>query len=82
MKFLYAEGNIVALARFYGEEAFVTVVSTEAEDREILLPLGALGHSGFAEDADVFGTPIQWQREDAHTVRLKAEAHKAYCIRC
>lgn len=82
MKFLYAEGNIVVLARFYGEEAFVTVVSTEAEDREILLPLGALGHSGFAEDADVFGTPIQWQREDAHTVRLKAEAHKAYCIRC
>ena len=82
MKFLYAEGGVIALARFTADEALVVVMSTEDADRSIRLPLGAVGAAAPAGDADLFGTPMRWSPADRHTVRFTAAAHTAFLMEC
>ena len=118
MKFLYADGGILSMARFtdcgvavpaagahsvrppettssgqqatgyggYAErvicppakpEAFVFVMSTEDEPREIRLPLAALGCTRPASDKDVFGTPRSWRPRDEKSISLTVPAHTA-----
>ena len=77
MKFLYAEGYIVAIARFLGDEAFVAVMSTDAEDREIELPFASIGAAGPREAKDVFGAPLRYLDG-----KLSVKAHQAYLFPC
>lgn len=79
-KFLYAEGGVLALARFTGERALVAVMSVSDRDEVIRLPLGALGAVRFAGERDVFGTPIEVLagKPDEHSVRMLVRAHKSY----
>jgi len=82
MKILYADGHIISIARFWEQEAFVCVISTEQEDKCIRLPLGALGASVPAGAADVFGRELIWEACDDHSISLKVEAHKSYLFSC
>ena len=83
MKFLYAEGGIVALARFTANEAIIVVMSTEDAEREIRLPLAALGAAAPAGEMDLFGTPMSWQpAADGKSVTFTARAHTAYLFDC
>lgn len=82
MKFLYAEGNILSIARFWGQEAFVCVISTEEEDRDIRLPLGAVGVVRPAGERDLFGYPLIFEDSDAHSVLMRVKAHQSYLFRC
>lgn len=82
MKFLYAAEQIVSLARFWGDEVFVSVMSTGEEDQKIRLPLGTVGAVCPDGEADVFGKAIVWRKLDDKAIELEVPAHQAYLLRC
>ena len=82
MKFLYAKGSIVALARFCGEEAFVMVISTSQETETIRLPLGAIGAVSPDDNQDIFGRRLNWKKADKHSIDLEIGAHQSYIWQC
>ena len=80
MKFLYAEGNVVAIARFYGKEAFVGVISTGRQDEVVKLPLGAIGAEGIKRE--IFGSALEWSVLDSNNIQLSVKAHQSYFMEC
>ena len=82
MKFLYAQGRILALARFDDKEAFVAIVSQEEDDKQIELALDSIGARLPEDGRDVFGKDITASKgSDGKTVlNIKAAS---YCLlRC
>jgi len=82
MKFLYAEGNVVAIARFCEEEVFVTVISTSDKTEKIRLPLGAVGAVSPKGNADIFGKNLVYHKADENGIELVVEAHQSYFMEC
>ena len=82
MKFLYAEGNVAAIARFWENEVFVGVISTEGQDVQITLPLGAVGASCPKGTADIFGKELEWKKPDDNHIVLTVRAHQSYFMEC
>lgn len=89
-KVLYADGRILAVARFYGEEIYVGVISMEEEDREILIPVSGVGAcpaSGtFEEDGkrimtDEFGEKLEISGVDEDGIRLNVKALGSYVFK-
>lgn len=82
MKFLYAKGYVVAIARFCKEEVFVSIISTSDKKEKICLPLGAVGAECPKSDKDVFGETLTYQKKDENSIELVVEAHQSYFIEC
>ena len=82
MKFLYADGRILALARFDEREALVGIVSLEEQEREISLPLGAVGARMPDSGTDLFGAVLHARQEDAHHIRLAVPPAGRLLLRC
>lgn len=82
MKFLYAEGSVVAIARFCREEAFVSVISTSDKNEKIRLPLGAVGAVKPKGKTDIFGKNLTYHQLDEKSVELVVEAHQSYFMEC
>lgn len=80
MKFLYAEKNVVAIARFHQDEAFVGVISTSGQDEEIRLPLGAIGAEGFKQE--LFGKTLETRKLNDNSIQLTVKAHQSYFMEC
>ncbi len=80
MKFLYAKGNVVAIARFYENEAFVGVISTGSADETIRLPLGAIGADVPARE--IFGKELEYRKLEDSSIELTVKAHRAYLMEC
>ena len=81
MKFLYAKGQVIALARFDREKAYIAVMSTDSEKQRIRLPIGALGLKRLTETKDIFGKEFTCTATDEKSIWLEVEAHQAYLIR-
>lgn len=77
MKFLWAENEILAIARFRRDEAFVAVMSVNAQPVEIAIPFAAIGAAGPEGSRDLFGRALCFRGG-----RLRVEAHQAYFFRC
>ena len=82
MKFLYAQGRIIALARFDDREALVAVVSGDERDGAIPLALGSIGAILPEDHRDFFGEELEAHVLDDRTVELQVPAGKSYLIRC
>lgn len=82
MKFLYAQQNVVAIARFCENEAYVGIISTNSQDVKIRLPLGVLGTAMPKSGYDLFGKPLEYTQADARSVELTVKAHQAYFMEC
>ena len=82
MKFLYAHGDVFAIARFWGEDILVGVISKSDEEETIRLPLGAAGGREPEEKCDLLGNPLSWQKCDDHAVSFRVEPHGSYLFRC
>ena len=82
MKILYAEDNVLAIARFWEHEAFVCVISTEGDDTAIRLPLAAVGAQMPSEKADIFGRELLMEACDPYSVTMQVKAHQSYLFRC
>ena len=80
MKFLYAENDVVAIARFNGSEVFVGVISTNDEDVTIRLPLGAVGAS--VPKKELFDRMPAFEACGEHAVSLTVKAHESYFMEC
>ena len=80
MKFLYAQGYVVAIARFCDDEVFVTVISASDKTEKIRLPLGAVGATEPKGKADVFGKTLEYRQMDLNSIELTVEAHQSYFI--
>ncbi len=80
MKFLYAKGNVVAIARFHEQEAFVGILSTGNADEKIRLPLGAIGADVPARE--IFGKELEYTKLDDTSIELNVKAHQAYLMEC
>ena len=82
MKFLYAEGHVVALARFWENEVFIGVISAENQDVKIRLPLGAVGASVPIGGTDLFGTPLSYRLNADASIELTVKAGQSYLMQC
>lgn len=82
MKFLYAEGYVVALARFWENEVFIGVISAENQDLKIRLPLGAVGASVPIGSTDIFGTPLSYRLNADASIELTVKAGHSYLMQC
>ncbi len=80
MKFLYAEDRVLALARFSGDEVLVAVISADDRDRQIRLPLGAVG--AVYPKEELFGRELEYAPLDEKSICFTAKAHQAYCFTC
>lgn len=81
MKFLYAQDEIVAIARFYEDEVYVTILSVNDETKKILLPVGCVG-AGLPKDSqDLFGEKIEAKVAGNHEIEFTVEAHQSYFVR-
>ena len=80
MKFLYAQGQVIALARFCKEEVYIAVMSTDDKDQQIRLPIKALGVERISSDKDVFGRELHCEPADSKSIWLEVKAHQAYLI--
>jgi alpha-glucosidase len=82
MKILYARDNIFAIARFWEQEAFVCVISTEDKDCAIRLPLAAVGARRPSETSDIFGRDLCLLPCDEYSVTMEVKAHQSYLFKC
>jgi len=82
MKFLYAEQNIIAIGRFWKDEAFVGILSTNAQRKTIRLPLGVLGADQPLSNRDFFGKILQYEKADQNSILLQLEPHQALLFGC
>ena len=73
---------MVAIARFWEDEVFVGVISTEDRDVTIRLPLGAVGAGCPKGAADVFGKPLEYEKTDDNSIVLTVQAHQSYFMEC
>ena len=80
MKFLYAQGQVIAIARFWGDEVYVGILSTDDKDVKIRLPLGAVGAK--APRREIFGKELEYGQLDDAAVELTVKAHQAYFMEC
>ena len=81
MKFLYAKGRVIALARFDREKAYIGIMSTDSEKQQIRLPIGVLGLQDLTEKEDLFGRKLNYSAMDGKSILLEVEAHQSYLIR-
>ena len=82
MKFLYAQDNVVAIARFWEDEVFVGILSTNDRDVTIRLPLGSVGAVTPRGEEDVFGKKLEYRTLDRNSIELTVKAHQAYFMEC
>lgn len=82
MKFLYAHGDVFAIARFWEEDILVGVISKSDREETIRLPLGAVGGKEPEGTQDLLGNPLSWQKSDNHAVSFRVESHGSYLFRC
>ena len=81
MKFLYAQGDTFAIARFTGEDVLVGVISKSDAPETVRLPLGTLGARAPKGKRDLFGSELHWQDADK-AVLLQIEPHGSYLFEC
>ena len=82
MKFLYAKGRVIALARFCEDEAWVAVLSTDSRAERISLPLGSIGAVRPKGERDLFGRTLRWSAQSEREITFAAEPHQAYLFAC
>ena len=82
MKFLLWQGRCLAIARFDDKEAYVAVVSMEAEDVVIPLALRSIGAKMPEDGKDLFQAKLKVAIKKDGMVEMTMPAGKAYLIRC
>ena len=82
MKFLYAKGHVLVIARFWGSEAFTGIISTSDTAETIRVPFGVIGATQPKRDTDVFGQRLDFKCIDDMSVELTVDAHQSYFFEC
>ncbi|MCR4694934.1 MAG: alpha amylase N-terminal ig-like domain-containing protein [Pseudobutyrivibrio sp.] len=81
MEIIYAQGPVIALARFSDEEAYVSVFSKSDKSETIELEIGLCGFLNIPEDKDIFGNVLSYTRVDEATISMTLNPHTAYLFK-
>ncbi|MDO4620088.1 MAG: alpha amylase N-terminal ig-like domain-containing protein [Lachnospiraceae bacterium] len=79
-RFLYAEDRVLAFARFDEKECFLTVLSSETEEKEMEIDLRTVGVLQAADLQEMLGEELSYMA-DGGRIRLKVPAEGTYLIR-
>ncbi len=79
-RFVYAQGQIFAFARFDQKSCFVTVLSSEKEAQEITLDLRILGVTKVDQLTDMLGESAAWEVLPDGRIRLAVPAEGSYLL--
>ena len=79
---IYADGAVLAVARFYGEEVYVGVLSMEEQETTVCLPLGILGKQKPAGETDCFGERLQGYDREEGDYALTVPAFASFLFGC
>lgn len=82
MKFLYAQGDTFAIARFWEDDILVGVISKAETEEVIRLPLAAVGARCPDSNTDLLGTPVAWAQADEKAISFHVMPHGSYLISC
>lgn len=80
MKVLSDDGYVFSFARFTLDEAVIFIASADDEEREITLPLKALGINNVSVKEDIFGSRLEY-RIDGGDMKLKVKPHSGYVFK-
>lgn len=80
-KVLLADGRVLAVARFFGDEMYVGVISMEEERREVAVPVGIVGAKRPVGNVDAFGVELDWEESDGGVV-LRVDGGTGVLFRC
>ncbi len=78
---ILAEGRVLAVARFFGDDVYVGVLSMEPEEKTVALPLSLIGCTEPAGEKDEFGTTLRGGRA-GDTYQLTIPAHGSLLFAC
>ncbi|MDO4648998.1 MAG: alpha amylase N-terminal ig-like domain-containing protein [Eubacteriales bacterium] len=79
-RFLYAEGQVLAFARFDEKECFLTIISSEKDEKEILLDLRSIGISKVSKIREMLGENVCWEAEENGILRIMVPAEGSYLL--
>lgn len=80
--FLYAKDDVLAMARFQKDSAFVTIISKSEKEESICIPLGVIGAERPCGDVDLIGNALTWHKENKHTVRFVIKPKGKHLFAC
>lgn len=80
MKILTDDNNVISFARFTDKQVFITVFSTDEEERKINIPYKIFAIDLTIGDKDEFENKLDYDIEDDNLI-LKVPAHTSYLIR-
>ncbi len=73
-RFVYARGQVLAFARFDEEECFLTVISSDKDEKEITIDLNSIGYGAAKDAIEMLGEPLQYTiREGMLNLRVPTE---------
>ena len=79
-KVLLADGRILAVARFLGNEKYLGIISMEDEERNVTVPVWEIGAEGAVGDVDEFGMSFDAKSCNGD-MTIKVPACGAYIIK-
>ncbi len=79
-KVLCADGRILAVARFLGNEKYVGIISREDTEKEIMLPVWEIGAKSVIENIDEFGYAFRAASVEG-CIKVKVPADGAYLFK-
>lgn len=79
-KILSSEGYVLSYARFTKKDLFIIIASTDDEEREVVIPLGAFGKKNMQRAEEVFGSSISCMQIGLD-VTIKVKPHTSYVIK-
>ena len=79
-KVLFADGKILAIARFMNENIYVGVLSMETHDRTISIPIDILGANSF-DDTDAFGVKLMGGITGDGALKINIPSGESYLIK-
>lgn len=79
-KVLYADGQILAVARFMNDEKYLGIISMEEQPREICVPIWEIGSFGTESDTDEFGSGVSAMCQDGE-LYITVPAFGSYIIK-
>ena len=79
-KVLLAEGNVLAIARFTGDEKYVCVISSDEDVNEVCIPLKPIGAHKCTETVDEFGGKPEIGISDG-SLKIRLKPYDSYVLR-
>jgi len=80
-KVLLTDGKVLAIARFLGGEKYIGILSMESSEKEIEIPIWAIGAKDMVSDTDEFGEELACRKNDNGNLVIKVAPYGSYIFK-